>query len=152
LIFTLSLQNLLQPVNKLPPEIVFRIAQGVPHKYDEDAKSIIPLNHVCRYWRESIVSSPEHWTKIYSKRSNLAVLSLERAKAAPLDINLDLSVTTSAFFDLLTPYIQNTESCCVRAILAIEDLTRWLLNFPWSMPSLRALKICGPEGDWESIR
>ena len=143
--FTTSLRNRLQPVNKLPPEIVSRIAQNTPSDVDKDTNSIIPLTHVCRYWRESIISTPEIWTKISSSSHfDLAALSLERAKAAPLDVYLDMRIGTPAFLNLLTPYIQNTGSCRAYSISDIKDLTQGLPNFPWSMPTLRSLELCRP--------
>ena len=59
--FILSLQNLSQPVNRLPPEILSRIAQCSLNAA-VDARPIVPLTHVCRYWRDSITSDPANWT------------------------------------------------------------------------------------------
>jgi len=149
---TLSLRNLLQPINGLPLEIVSRIAQSVLHcDPDQDARSIIPLTHVCRYWRESIISNPENWTNIISDNSGkLVALNLERAKAAPLDVHLFMHSTTPGFFDILTRHIQNIGSLRVYSISVIEDLTRRLPNFPWSMPTLQALELHGSNGgDWD---
>src|SRR5882762_10368238 len=84
----LSLRNTLRPVNRLPPEIISYIARNVLGNSAVDTASIIPLTHVCRYWRDSIISMPENWALISSDWRKLAELSLERAKAAPLSVRL----------------------------------------------------------------
>ena len=106
-----------------------------------DTRSIVPLTHVCRYWRESIVSTPENWTTISSNSNKLAALSLERAKAAPLDIYLDFRTITTASFNLLGPHLKNAGSCRVRVGSIIETVTFGFPGFPWSMPKLRALEL-----------
>ena len=61
------------------------------NKYpDEDARQIIPLTHVYRYWRASIVSAPENWAFISCRNKSLAELSLERSKASPLEVSLQM--------------------------------------------------------------
>ena len=136
-----SLRNLLQPVNRLPPEILCRIARYVPDKNARDTKLIIPLTHVCRYWRESIVSTPEVWTLISSGSKSLMALSLERSKAAPLEIDLNLRLRDRESLDLLAPRIQNTRSLSLHSFSSIEELTRVLPNFPRSTPNLQSLTL-----------
>ena len=132
---------MLQPVNKLPPEIIPRIAQ---HNLqgNTDTYSIIPLTHVCRYWRQSIISAPENWTLISSRRMGLMALTLERSGAAPLQLRLRNSVPIiQNFRDLITPHIQNTEILKFLELTTLEDFTQVLPNFPRSMPNLRLLDL-----------
>jgi len=136
-----SLRNLLQPVNRLPPEILSRVARYVPDKCARDTKSIIPLTHVCRYWRESIVSTPEVWTLISSRSKSLTASSLERSKAAPLEIDLDLRIRDRELFDLLVPRIQNTRTLILHNFSSTEELKRALPNFPRSTPNLQSLTL-----------
>jgi len=142
-------------VNRLPPEILSRIAGYVPNENARDTRSIIPLTHVCRYWRESIVSTPENWTLISSERIGLTQLSVERCKAAPLKIWSDMrQVKRNPWFsDLLTPHIQTTETLRFNHISVIEELVQTLPNFPQSMPNLRSLTLSGPWNagwDWST--
>jgi len=81
-----SLRNLLQPVNRLLPETLSRIARLTVNEDAIDTGSIVPLTHVCRYWRESIVSTPGNWTLVSSERFGLAGLSMERCLAVPLEL------------------------------------------------------------------
>lgn len=134
---------MLPPVNRLPPEIISCIARCVLEDGGVDATSVVPLTHVCRHWRNCIVSTPGIWALIYSERAKLAELSLKRAKAAPLTIRLDLGGLTRKFLDILLPHFQNTVSFTCINLSNIGDLTR-LLNFPKSMPNLRSLSLTNP--------
>ena len=110
---------------------------------------MIPSTHICRYWRASIISTPENWALISSRNENLAVLSLQRAKAAPLNIHLDMTQTRKipGFSDLLASHIHNTETLHVCFYPAIQKLTRIFPNFPQSMPILKSLSLVGKTKD-----
>ena len=134
---------MLQPVNRLPPEILCSIARRFLDENAIDARSIIPLTHVCRYWRDSIISAPDNWTLISNGRVELAALSLARAKAARLNVSIDICQFRAdpTSFGLLTPYLQNIDTLCARDLPSIEELTRALPGFPQSTPNLRSLTL-----------
>ena len=144
---------MLQPVNRLPPEIISRVAQHAS-RAGIDTRWIVPLTHVCRYWRESIISTPEVWTSISSYQKGLAILSLERSKAAPLQLFLDIGTLRRdpELGDLILSHIQNTETLMFGDFPTIEDLTQTLPNFPQSMPNLRSLTLERSRDDpeWDS--
>ena len=72
----------------------------------------------------------------------LMALTLERSKAAPLQLKLDLAFSDpETFRDLITPYIQNVETLEFEELTVIEDLSQVLPNFPQSTPNLRVLKL-----------
>ncbi|KAF9784589.1 hypothetical protein BJ322DRAFT_1065152 [Thelephora terrestris] len=152
--FIPSLRNLLQPVNRLPPEILSRIARDVPDQSAKDARSVIPLTHVCRYWRNSIASASEIWTSISSWNKHFTLLSLERAREAPLRISIDLAqVKTRPWFsELIAPRIQNTAALEFSGLTTPETITKTLPNFPRSMPNLRSLDLSlwGAAPFWDS--
>ena len=138
-------------MNRLPPETLSHIVRYILDENAKDTKSIIPLTHVCRYWRESIVSTPGNWASISGESKNLAALSLQRAKAVPLDILLDMTEdkTIPWFSDLLASQIQNTETICINLGTAVQELAKTLRDFPQSMPKLRSLSIVGYGVDWD---
>ena len=70
-------------------------------------------------------------------------MSLERAKAAPLNLCLDMDEVRKqrGLTDVLTPHIQNAETLEFSELITFVDLTRTLPNFPQSMPSLRLLEM-----------
>jgi hypothetical protein len=145
-----SLRNLLRPVNRLPPELLSHVVRYIPSVDARDARSTVPLTHVCRYWRESIISTPGNWTLVSSERVGLMRLSLERCKTAPIKLWLDMDQVRKkpGFSDSIVPYIQNTETLRLRRISTPDELTRTLPNFPQSMPNLRSLSLSGkPQRD-----
>ena len=149
--FIPSLRNMLRPANRLPPEILSCIVQNFSD-HAKDAATIIPLTHVCRYWRESIIFTPTNWTSISSRSRNIAALSLERAKGAPLKISLCTSEIGEDHWlpDLLVPYIQNTQTLDAEPLSAME-LKRFLPNFPQSMPNLRFLALSTSQISWDRL-
>ena len=98
----------------------------------------IVLTHVCRYWREFIISTPWNWTLISSRDKGLPALSLKRSKAAPLKLHLQMGEIRGVpeFSDLIMPYTRNAETLQAEGILSVEELMQKLSNFPQSMPNL----------------
>jgi len=143
------LRNTLRPVNWMPPEILSCITQGIFDDFDKDARSIIPLTHVCQYWRESIVSAPGNWTKLSNNQKDLAALSLGRAKAVPLEIHLSMREIREdpQFLDLLVPYAEYAGTLRVGGLLAVKDLARLPLQ---STSNLRSLSLSDEGvGKWD---
>lgn len=142
-------RSLSPKVNRLPPEIISHIARYVPEHDDVDAMAIVPLTHVCRHWRASIISTSEIWALIYSEQVKLAKLSLERAGAVPLTIhlNLDRVKKNRKFRGLLMSHLKKTASFTCINFFNIEELAQ-LLNFPESMPNLRSLSLTRPRSNY----
>ena len=140
-----SLRNMLQPVNRLPPEILSHVARCIPDEDETDASSIIPVTHVCRYWRNSITSTPENWTRVSSKRIGIAELSLNRCKAAPLDlwIHVGQGGITPGFSDLITPYIQNIKHLNVYSFSPQEKFFQTFEDLLPLTPNLQSLTLFG---------
>ena len=138
---------MIQPANRLPPEILSHIARDVLDGSDDDARSIMPLTHVCRYWRDSIISTPENWTVISNRSRKLAALGLERAKSAPLKLTILYIDGSRWLSDLLGPCIQSTEALSTNPISTI-NLKKSLPNFPQSMPGLRSLAL-ESDNNWD---
>ena len=134
---------MLRPVNRLPPEILSHIAGYSFGEDAYDARSTIPLTHVCQYWRESIISAPENWTLVSNERMKLAKLSLQRAKAAHLRVHLwmNLAHDSHDFLDTLIPHLENTETLTASSIPNFEELANLFSKFPRSMPNLRSLTL-----------
>ena len=130
----------MRPVNRLPPEILSHIALYLIGDDGDDAISVVPLTHVCRYWRESIISTPEIWTLISGKNEDMTTVCLERVKAVPLKITLHMPLGSS-FTDIFAPYVQNTRTLVVHSISTIGELASVFPNFLRSMPTLRSLEL-----------
>ena len=78
-------------------------------------------------------------------------MSLERAKSAPLEINLNAPLASGGrqYSDLLTPHIENIKTLKVNHISAIE-FKGILPNFPQSMPNLQSFVLFARDGaEWD---
>jgi hypothetical protein len=136
----------LQPVNRLPPEVLSQITGYVPHEDDTDAWPIVRLTFVCRYWRELIASTPWNWTSISNRSDGLAALSLQRAKGLPLKLYLDMEIIEPReFSELVNPHIKNAESLHFFGFNTTTEIAQMFPNFTQSMPNLRSLTLDGPK-------
>lgn len=143
-----NLRNTLRPVNRLPPEIISYVARCTLNDGDLDTTSMIPLTHVCRYWRNSIISTPENWDLICSERRKVAEVGLERAKAAPLSVFLLFKIDQE-FLDLLLPHAPKIASLSCVGFSTVEELIQTLPDFPKSMSNLQSLALTGTgRADW----
>ena len=78
----------MRSANRLPPEVLASCAAFVS---DTDPRLIVPLTHVCRYWRRTISSNPRSWASIATAWKRLTPLCLERAGAVPLAVDITIS-------------------------------------------------------------
>ena len=152
--FISSCRNLFRPINRLPLEILSLIARDVV-KGDSDVVEMVPLTHVCRHWRQSLISIPENWTLISDVNEHMAAVCLQRAKAAPLEITLfSSSLSESPLFPrIIEPYVHNARTLEARYILTVEHLTAIFPDFPRSMPMLESISLRptteeSQEGNW----
>ena len=78
------------------------------------------------------------------------MLSLQRAKLAPLQIHLDMAqiMENPGFSVLITPHIQNSETLEIDSISTVDELKQVFPNFPQSVPNLRSLSLTG-YGGWD---
>ena len=112
---------------------------------------MVPLTHVCRHWRHSLISIPENWTLISNLREDLAAVCLQRAKAALLEIALSPFLTEPFLFPrIIQPYFRNTRTLTANFVSTVEEVTAMFPNFPQSMPMLESLELESEEedGDW----
>ena len=131
-------------MNKLPREILSQIIQRVPcMPWNTDTQPIIPLTHVCQHWRAFIIATPQIWTSISNRSRGLAALSLQRAKAVPLEFWLDMSRLKKRreFSGLINSHIQNAKTLRFFGFRAIEELSQTLPNLPRPMPNLQSLTL-----------
>ena len=120
------LKNPLRPANRLPPEIIALCAAIIPYP-----KSTVSLTHVCRYWREAIISSPGNWTLIDSRWKRLVPTCLERSGAAPLTANIWLSniQKDKDFIQALLPHVSRISHLSLTRYRSIRNLENLLPNF-----------------------
>jgi hypothetical protein len=135
----------------LPPEVLSRIIHLVPNENDTDTRSILALTHVCRCWREFIISTPEYWTSISTGSRDLATLSLQRAKGALLKVSIDMDhieERKSWFSKIINPDIPNIKAMHISNIGSVQGPENAIPGFPQSTPRLRSLALGPPRFDW----
>lgn len=136
------LWNMSRPINAFPPEILDCILKGVPSDGDTDTRSIIPLTHVCKYWRELIISTAANWTKITNKNKRLTALSLSRSNKAPLRISFNQQEDQNHpwFSSQIKPHIEKITSLKID-LTSFRNLAVTFPLFPQSMPNICSLEI-----------
>ena len=82
----------------------------------------------------------------------LGVLSLRRAKAEPLELELHMDQVTKepGFSELINYRVRNSKSLCLSQFKTIKELMRTLPNLTQSAPNLRSLTLVGLRGaEWD---
>ena len=128
-------------MNRLHPEIIALCAAFVS---DTDPKQIIPLTHVCRYWRRAIASSPRNWRSIDSRWKRLVPLCLERSATVPLSVKISVSDIkgNEDFLQTLIPHVSRISGLYLTGYSSIESVADDLPGFFNSqIPPLTSLEL-----------
>lgn len=136
------LWNMLQPINSLPPDILSWIVQHAANDSEVGTELIVHLTHVCQHWRECIARAPGHWTRIADENKDLVALGLDRSKAAPLKVLLNMENNHDWFSDLIKPHLQRTAFLQISQLTTFGDLAEIFPDFPQLLPHLHSLEIC----------
>ncbi|KAF9644608.1 hypothetical protein BDM02DRAFT_3272309 [Thelephora ganbajun] len=83
-----SLRNSRQSCNRIPPEVVIRIAHycSSPTFDTPWYTCLLKSTHLCHRWREIIISCPSLWALIQLQPPKIASIFLERSGDLPLNI------------------------------------------------------------------
>ena len=128
-------------MNRLPPGVLASCATFVS---GADPRPIVPLTHVCQYWRESIGSNPENWKSIGMGWKRLVPLCLGRVGPVPLvvDIAVPDGKGDEAFFDTLLPHVPRIGSLRLTGYSSIETVAEDLPGlFASPMLGLTSLEL-----------
>ena len=117
---------------RAPPEIL-----GIVSSYltEED---LFSASQVCRHWREALISFPSLWTQFSCRNVPRTIVSLERCKAMPIQLVLDLRSSTAAVENVLN------HGNKIASLTAHDDVDRTLLMcrlLTSSRPSVKRLSI-----------
>ena len=137
------MRNFLQPINRLPPEVLALCAAFVPDT-GTGPRPLILLTHVCRYWREAITSSPGTWARISSRWKRYAPFCLEHARAAPLSVEISSQEIQGDkdFIQALIPHTSKISHLSVTGYSSVRNFVDDHPDFLKSpMPHLTSLEF-----------
>ncbi|KAF8486832.1 hypothetical protein DFH94DRAFT_3537 [Russula ochroleuca] len=99
----LTCRNTLAPISLLPPEALARVFRFLA--LEEQNPGWIRATHVCRFWREVALGDSSLWATISGIPTNTEWIPemLARARNAPLDIDIDIGVTSNPEVLLVFP-------------------------------------------------
>ena len=85
-------KNESSPISRLPSEIFIRICElACPQMTHRSVFDVIALTHVCRCWRDVLISYPIIWSNIYVRCDSsepLITTMLQRSRGIPLTVNI----------------------------------------------------------------
>ncbi|KAH9932584.1 uncharacterized protein B0H18DRAFT_30908 [Fomitopsis serialis] len=104
-----ALSNSTLPVNRLPPEILFKIFEFFRQdSLCSGSRWVAKVMGVCRYWREILVSSPLAWSIIDLRDTiHFIQLCLSRSEDVDLHVAFYHPVSESCLFAIDAPSIPN---------------------------------------------
>ena len=130
-------KNSFARVNRLPPEILARVAWFLP------SHSIYAGLRVCRYWY-NVLMSPEVWSDIDLDRIDAAQVFLDRSKGAPVDVKIAQSPGETEL-SILSTYSSRIRSLDISPGATWKELLTHFSNAP--APVMRNLRVAR---DWRS--
>jgi len=133
-------QNMLVPINKIPPEILALIPDFWDTR-DRD-RNVITLTHVCRAWREIFVSRSSLWANFNCSGEEKTRVYLERSKSSPIDLSLARTRRMSPkdpFFQIIPHATGRLKSLSVRGLTEDMEVVTSHLSHP--APLLERLSI-----------
>lgn len=90
------LRNHARPIGRLPPELLSMIFKLAVTPQEDDStptfKDVVPLTHVCRYWRAILLNHNGFWSDIHLKGQDPGLITrqLGRCGDAALSVNVHL--------------------------------------------------------------
>jgi len=122
-----SMENNLAPINQIPSDIFSHIPE-----YLEGGKDLITMTHVCRSWRELLITRPSLWVRLHCENVDRTRVYIERSKSAPLKLSLydggDVGCLEDPFL-LVVPHIKRIKSLAINAGLnLLHNLTPLLFR------------------------
>ena len=142
-----SLVNSLSAVNQLPPEV---FATVLAHRWP--GRDLISATHVCRHWRETLLSFPSLWAEIPCGPAGeeQTFFFLMRTRAVPLHIYVRPHFSHAALSTFIAPHIDRVESWVAHPMVA-TDTTALCRDLSSPAPRLKTLVIAPHSASWHSL-
>ena len=139
--------NAIQPVNRLPTEILAEIFAYIHPRLLQRYLPLIHATHVCRHWRNVIWSTPRSWTWINPKWAALLPLSLRLSGSASIEVEVpSVDSFSFGFVELLLPHCARVASFTLAFSAATRGYCSKIIGRLQCMPDLRELSILAEPG------
>ena len=141
-----GLRNLSSPVGRLPGEVLEQILRMRALERD-----LLTASHVCRYWRDILVSSPRLWTKFQCVDVARTLQYLARSEPVPINVVADFDSDIQALIALKSA-TDRFGSLTLR--LPPFDLLQVFHHFATPAPALERLEVSATphRGDGPAFR
>lgn len=134
------LENSLRPIHRLHPDIIVEVSKHLdPRACSNGYGPLLHASHICRSWRDALVSQPSLWSFINGSRPGLIPCFLDRSKPAHLDAYI-VSRRVEEVIAYINPHIDRLRSMHIELgpggdsqFVALRDLS--------PAPILRRLNI-----------
>ncbi|KAF9790599.1 hypothetical protein BJ322DRAFT_400046 [Thelephora terrestris] len=106
-----SSKNSSAPINRFPPEVLSLIPDHCDDNYAY--QGLIVLTHVCRRWRDVLISRSSLWTQLDFVNVDKTRTYIERSGASPLEISLKRGYRWADLkdaFSLVIPHIDRVKA------------------------------------------
>ena len=125
-------KNSLASVNRLPPEVLTRVARFLSH---DDLYAGL---RVCRYWY-NVLMTPELWSDIDLDRVNAATVFLSRSGGVPVDVKITRWPQAAWQYFILSNCSSRIQSLDVSSSAVCKRLLNHFIHH--QAPLLRSLRI-----------
>ena len=125
-----------------PDEVITRIAMELIPLHSKQHHNLISMSHVCKSWREAIISYPLLWNTIDNNGEMVTRMCLERSKSVPLKVSLsDFDTWSSNSRCLVGSHAGRFEELSLTGSLP-RDLSEMFRSLvPSEKPLLRGLTL-----------
>ena len=132
-----SVKNSFAPIGRIPPEVLSLIPDYYGEEDGDDTdEDLIASTHVCRGWRDVLISRPSLWTKLDFKNVDKTHNYIQRSQSFPLQLRLEDDDVIDEAFPLIIPHLGRVGSLTVNAALP-----SFLEHFRCHIPHLEILHI-----------
>ena len=136
-----SIKNTFAPINRTPPEVLSLIPD-----YCGKGEGPIKLTHVCRYWREILISRASLWTFLNCRNPYKTRVYIERSRGSPLEIFLTTHKYHRNAFLLTVPHIDRLKALTLSGGSG-HKLLKLIKHLGSSAPLLDKLEIIVQKSD-----
>lgn len=135
-----SRRNALAPISRLPAEMLSGLFMSRIQEPSSDSREIIPMTHVCRYWRNVALESPLLWSRIpFVQQADLYCELVSRSKEVPLRLTFTTNELPAFATTLVSANVHRIRELLLDVTPSVAKILIQCLNKP--APILQILQL-----------